>query len=90
MNFTEYFNYIKLNYIIDNYNDIKETFRPETVNDASTEILLQKYLLNSKNIDNTTNKINIQYKQKNENVGRFLALLTKSVMTGLQLLRLSP
>jgi hypothetical protein len=85
--FNEFINITKANYIIENYEDIKAKFRPESeerLNNINLDplTLFKKYVSKSKTIkfQNATNLIKVTYKQNNE-IGRFFALGSLSLQT---------
>jgi len=76
----EYFNYTKANYIIECYDDVKSKFRPESeerLNNINLDplTLFKKYVAKSKpsKTNSATNLIKVSYKQ-NKDVGRFFAV----------------
>jgi hypothetical protein len=73
----EYFNNTKANYIIDYYEDVKTKFRPESeerLNNINLDPLklFKKYVAKSKP-NKSNNSIKVSYKQ-NKDVGRFFAV----------------
>jgi hypothetical protein len=80
LNFYEIFDKSKLQYIIDNYENIKDNIRTESTSrltniNIDPLTLVKKYLYKSKPINNNTNinTINVYYKQ-NKKVGRHFAV----------------
>jgi hypothetical protein len=85
--FNEFVNITKANYIIENYDDIKTKFRPESeerLNNINMDplTLFKKYISKSKpdNNDITKNSIKVAYKQ-NKDVGRFFAVGSLSLQS---------
>jgi hypothetical protein len=77
LEYTEFFDIIKANYIIENYDALKSNFRPESEERLSNInidplTLFKKYIEKSKKYNKETNKIIVKYNQKNE-VGRYFA-----------------
>jgi hypothetical protein len=80
----EYFNYTKANYIIDYYEDVKTKFRPESeerLNNINLDplTLFKKYVAKSKP-NKSNNSIKVSYKQ-NKDVGRFFAVGSLSLQS---------
>ncbi len=84
--FNEFINITKANYIIENYEDIKTKFRPESEERLNNIImdpltLFKKYNSKSKPYnDNTKHSIQVSYKQ-NKDVGRFFAVGSLSLQS---------
>ena len=75
--FVEYFNNIKADYIINNYETIKHNFRPETeerLNNINVDslTLFKKYIAKSNSLNNEKSNILVRYTQNN-NIGRHFA-----------------
>jgi len=80
----EYFNNTKANYIIDYYEDVKTKFRPESeerLNNINLDplTLFKKYVAKSKP-NKSNNSIKVSYKQ-NKDVGRFFAVGSLSLQS---------
>lgn len=77
--YNEYFNKKKAQYIINNYEYIKDSLRPESserLNNINIDPLnlLKKYISKSKPTKHKDiNKISVSYKQTNKNIGRYFA-----------------
>lgn len=75
--YIEIYDTIKAHYIIDNYDNLKDNFRPES-EERLTNInidpltLFKKYVSKSKKYNKKCNKITVKYNQKNE-VGRYFS-----------------
>jgi hypothetical protein len=75
--FIEYFNNIKANYIIENYEQLKNKFRPESIDrlnniDIDPLTLFKKYINKSWNYKNDISVVSVKYTQSN-NIGRHFA-----------------
>lgn len=71
----EKFNRLKMTYILSYPDEIKRFLRDKTIedNEYHLDAILNKYLKNSKKIDDIYNEIKVNYKQKNDGIGRFYA-----------------
>ena len=71
----EKFNRLKMTYILSYQEEVKRFLRDKTLedNEYHLDAILNKYLKNSTKIDDIYSEIKVNYKQKNDGIGRFYA-----------------